>query len=113
TFHGGLVPPKSSDKFKAKVLALHGADDPFVPAAAGDEFEKGMRAADADWQLVVYGDAVHTFTNPKAGSDKSSGSAYNATADRRSWQAMKSFFGEVLDGKERSVGFPPMTIRGL
>ena len=101
TFHGGLVAPKPGDKLKAKILALHGADDPFVPAAAVDEFEKGMREANADWQLVVYGDAVHTFTNPKAGSDKSSGSAYNATADRRSWQAMKTFFGEVLDGKER------------
>jgi len=99
SFHGGLVAPKSGDKFKAKILALHGADDPFVPAAAVDDFEKGMRDSGTDWQLVVYGDAVHTFTNPKAGNDKSTGSAYNAAADRRSWQAMKTFFGEVFGGK--------------
>jgi dienelactone hydrolase len=99
SFHGGLVAPKESDKVKAKILALHGADDPFVPAEALAAFEKGMRDAKADWQLVSYGDAVHTFTNPAAGNNKSSGSAYNEKADRRSWEHMKIFFDEIFAAK--------------
>jgi dienelactone hydrolase len=99
SFHGGLVPPKPGDKFDAKILALHGADDPFVPAEAVTAFEQGMRTSGADWQLVAYGGAVHTFTNPKAGSDSSTGSAYNEKADRRSWQAMQDFFKEIFAEK--------------
>ena len=52
-----------------------------------------------DWQLVKYGNAVHSFTNPAAGNDNSKGAAYNEKADRRSWQAMKDFFSEVFAGK--------------
>jgi dienelactone hydrolase len=59
-------------------------------------FEDEMRAAKVDWQLVKYSGAVHSFTIPDAGSDNSKGTAYNAEADRRSWQAMKAFFAEVL-----------------
>ena len=55
-----------------------------------------MRAAGVDWQLVVYGGAVHAFTNPGAGSDRSRSAAYNAEADRRSWEAMKVFFAELF-----------------
>jgi dienelactone hydrolase len=38
----------------------------------------------------------HSFTNPAAGNDKSKGAAYNASADRRSWEAMKLFFAEIF-----------------
>jgi hypothetical protein len=48
-----------------------------------------MRNAGVDWQMVSYGGAVHSFTNPDAGSDPSKGAAYNEKADRRSWEAMK------------------------
>ena len=98
TFHGGLGSPTPADgkNVKAKLLVLHGADDPFVPEAEVKGFEEEMRAAKVDWQLVKYSGAVHSFTNPEAGSDNSKGAAYNASADRRSWQAMRDFFGEVL-----------------
>jgi dienelactone hydrolase len=49
-----------------------------------------------DWQLVMYGGAVHSFTNPASGNDPSKGVAYNEKADRRSWQAMKDFFAEMF-----------------
>jgi dienelactone hydrolase len=55
-----------------------------------------MRKGKVDWQLVNYGDAVHAFTNPDAGTDNSKGAAYNAAADRRSWQAMQAFFSELF-----------------
>ena len=98
SFHGGLGTsiPAQPGAVKAKVLALHGADDPFVPPAEVAAFEEEMRKARVDWQLVAYGGAVHSFTDWDAGSDNSKGSAYNEHADRRSWEAMKQFFAELL-----------------
>lgn len=97
SFHGGLDSPKPEDgkKIKAKVLALHGADDPFVSAADLAAFESEMRNNKVDWQLVKYGGAVHSFTEKTAGTDNSKGAAYNADADRRSWQAFKDFLKET------------------
>jgi dienelactone hydrolase len=98
SFHGGLATPHPEDakNVKGKVLALHGADDPFVPADEVAGFEDEMRKARVDWELVKYGGAVHGFTNPDAGKDPSKGVAYNESADRRSWEAMKDFFAEVF-----------------
>jgi dienelactone hydrolase len=56
-----------------------------------------MRDAGVDWQMVFYGGAVHGFTNLEAGSDPSRGVAYDEKADRRSWEAMKSFFSEIFE----------------
>jgi dienelactone hydrolase len=78
------------------VLVLHGADDPAVPPEQVIAFQDEMRKANVDWQMVCYGGAVHSFTNPDAGSDPSRGSAYNEKTDRRSWEAMKFFFGEIF-----------------
>ncbi len=55
-----------------------------------------MRQGGVDWQLVAYGGAVHSFTDCNAGNDNSKGAAYNANADRRSWEAMKQFFAELF-----------------
>jgi dienelactone hydrolase len=98
SFHGGLSTPNPADakNIKGKVLALHGADDPFVPDPEVLAFQKEMRDAKVDWQLVAYGGAVHSFTDRSAGNDNSKGSAYNAQADLRSWREMKMFFDEVL-----------------
>lgn len=98
SFHGGLNTPTPMDakNIKAKILALHGADDPYVPVAEVQAFEKEMTDAKVDWQLVKYSGAVHAFTNPAAGNDNSKGAAYNANADKRSWVAMKSFLEEVF-----------------
>jgi dienelactone hydrolase len=98
SFHGGLDSPTPADgkNIKAKVLALHGADDPYVPAADVLAFLEELRAAKVDWQFVAYGGAVHAFTNPAAGTDNSKGAAYNANADRRSWEAATTFFNEVF-----------------
>ena len=98
SFHGGLNTPTPVDAkdIKAKVLACHGADDPFVPPDEVLAFEKEMRDAKVDWQLVAYGNAVHSFTDKSAGNDNAKGAAYNAEADVRSWAAMKTFLDEVL-----------------
>jgi dienelactone hydrolase len=98
SFHGGLGTPTPEDakNIRSKVLALHGADDPFVPPQEVAGFEKEMRDAKVDWQLVAYGNSVHSFTDKGAGNDNSKGSAYNEKADQRSWEAMKSLFAEIL-----------------
>src|SRR5262245_43686892 len=98
SFHGALNTPTPTDarNIKAKVLALHGADDPFVPPKEVSEFEDEMRQGKVDWQLAAYGGAVHSFTDWNAGNDNSKGSAYNERADRRSWEAMKQFFAELF-----------------
>lgn len=98
SFHGGLDTPNPADakNIRAKVLALHGADDPFVPPAQVSVFQEEMRRAGVDWQMVSYGGAVHSFTNPEAGNDPARGAAYNERADRRSWEAMKQFFAEIF-----------------
>jgi dienelactone hydrolase len=59
-------------------------------------FEEEMRSANVDWQLVKYGGAVHGFTHWEAGNDNKSGMAYNEKADKRSWEDMKRFFGEIF-----------------
>jgi dienelactone hydrolase len=98
SFHGGLDTPDPNDakNIKAKVLVLTGADDPNVPPSQVLAFAEEMRKARVDWQLVMYGGAVHSFTNPASGNDPSKGVAYNEKADRRSWQAMKDFFAEIF-----------------
>jgi dienelactone hydrolase len=98
SFHGGLDSPTPADgkNIKCKVLACHGADDPFVPAKDLAAFESEMRDHKVDWQLISYGGAVHSFTQPMAGNDNSKGAAYNEAADRRSWEAMKQFLAELF-----------------
>jgi len=98
SFHGGLDTPTPEDakNIRGKVLVLHGGDDPSVPPKQVDAFQEEMRKGGVDWQFVSYGGAVHRFTNPEAGSDNSMGRAYNERADRRSWEAMKSFFAETF-----------------
>ena len=101
SFHGGLDSPTPADgkNIKTKVLVLHGADDPFVPAKDIDAFTKELNEAKVDWQMVYYSGAVHAFTQKEAGSDNARGAAYNENADRRSWAAMKAFFEETLGTK--------------
>lgn len=98
SFHGGLdsLNPNDAKNIKGKVLALHGGDDPFVPAEQVAAFQDEMRKANVDWDMVVYGGAVHSFTNPDAGNDNSKGAAYNEKADKRSWEDMKQFFSEIF-----------------
>jgi len=102
SFHGGLdsKTPADAKQITGTVLALHGADDPYVPATEVAGFMEEMRAAKVDWQLVAYGGTVHAFTNPAAGSDPSKGAAYQAKADARSWAAMKASFDEAFAAKK-------------
>ena len=98
SFHGGLDSPTPADgkNIKAKVLALHGADDPYVPAKDVAAFESEMKSSGVDYVLIKYPGAVHSFTHKAAGNDNSKGAAYNADADRDSWFQMEQFLKRLF-----------------
>jgi len=99
SFHGSLDTPNPADakNIKCKVLVLHGGDDPNVTPEQVLAFWQAMRQAGVNWQINVYGGAVHSFTNPASGNDPSKGAAYNSQADKRSWRAMQDFFDEIFN----------------
>ena len=97
SFHGLFHPPKLGPQppITAKVLILHGYDDPMAKPDSVVAIAQELTQAKADWQLHAYGGTSHAFTNPEANSPDH-GLLYNATADRRSWVAMKNFLEEAL-----------------
>ena len=102
SFHGGLDSPNPADgkSITAKVLVLHGAADRYEKPADLAAFQQELADAKVDWQLVEYGGAVHCFTDRTAGSDPSTGCAYDPAADARSWAAMRTFFDEIFAAKK-------------
>lgn len=97
SFHGGLNSPTPNDaeSIKARVLVLHGTDDPFVPPSEVAEFEREMKVGLVNYQLIQYPGAVHGFTNP-ANTGAIPGALYNKQADDSSWEQMQSFFAEIF-----------------
>ncbi len=98
SFHGGLGKDatRAIDIIIPKILVLHGADDPYESKDEIDDFQNEMRSSGADWQMIFYANAVHSFTDINAGNDNSKGAAYNEIAEKRSWEAMLNFLKEVL-----------------
>lgn len=98
SFHGLFGQPGNTagNTIRAKVLALHGWDDPMVTpdqvVALGEE----LTGMGADWQIHGYGNTVHAFSNPEA-DDPDFGTVYSPDADRRSWISMRNFLSELFD----------------
>jgi len=96
SFHGMLKPSGLTEpKIRAKVLMLHGYDDPLAPPEDVLAVAREFTEAGADWQLHAYGQTVHAFTNPVA-QNRAGGMQYDESADRRSWHALEEFLGEAL-----------------
>ncbi len=102
SFHGGLDTPNPADakNIKGSVLVLHGANDPFQTREKVEALQDEMRNAGVDWEVNIYGNAEHSFTNPEADSLGIKGVAYNEKADKRSWESMKTFFKEIFKEKQ-------------
>lgn len=101
SFHGSLtaVKPAGPGGIKARILVLHGADDTFTPAEQVEAFEQEMKAAGADFRVIVYPGAMHSFTNPDA--DRYARKykmplGYSAGADRESWAELAKFLAELF-----------------
>jgi dienelactone hydrolase len=99
--HGSLHTPTPAQPgdIKAKVLVHHGALDPHVPMTQVSAFVEEMNRADADWQIVLYGGAMHGFTHEQATGRDTPGVAYDAQTDARSSAAIEVFFREVFENE--------------
>ena len=84
-----------NDGIKAKVLCLHGHDDPMVPPEQVLAFETEMTEAKADWQVYTYGNTTHAFTNPAA-NNPAFGTVYKESAEKRAYQALDNFLTEIF-----------------
>ncbi|MDP9139913.1 MAG: dienelactone hydrolase family protein [Pseudomonadota bacterium] len=98
TFHAGLIAEVDGDagRVKAKVLICNGADDTMVKPEVLDAVIGEFRRDGVDWQLIHYGNTVHSFTNPDADERGVANFRYSAVAERRSWAAMRGFMEEVF-----------------
>ena len=103
SFHGMLAAqqPMKPGAFAGRILVATGGADPFVPAEQVDAFKREMEAAGAHYEVVVYPDAKHGFTNPAAtesGAKFSMPLAYDAAADAASWQKLTELLKQVWPG---------------
>lgn len=100
SFHGGLGAAEGmgakKESLKAKLLVLHGADDPYVPGKEVAAFKEEIKTANGEMKFIAYPGAVHAFTQTGAGNDNSKGAAYNKSADEKSWNAMQEFFKTIF-----------------
>ncbi|HEV7620449.1 MAG TPA: dienelactone hydrolase family protein [Flavisolibacter sp.] len=100
SFHGdlsGVAPDKKL--LKAKILVCHGGADQFVGPQVVDKFKHQMDSIGADYTFKVYPNATHAFTNPAAtelGKKFNMPIAYNAEADKNSWNDMMDFFKKIF-----------------
>ena len=97
-FHPGLTgqPEKDDRKIGCKVMVCAGVDDPLIPSEARERFIKLMKDVGADWQLLTYGRAGHSFTDKSVDQLNMPGFGYNAEADKRSWSSMRALFDETM-----------------
>ncbi len=98
SFHGSLVTPPEdiSSDIPARMLILHGASDPMTEKKSIPDYLTAMEKSGIDWQMVIYGGAKHSFTNPNADEVEMDALAYSKSADQRSWAHMKLFFDELF-----------------
>ncbi|AGA91169.1 dienelactone hydrolase-like enzyme [Thioflavicoccus mobilis 8321] len=98
SFHGPLTPAANTKPgdIKASILVAHGEDDSFVPSEQIAVFKAALDAAQADWQMIIYGGARHAFTNPNADSYGIDNVRYDPLAAKRSWALMRVFLDEVF-----------------
>ncbi len=101
SFHGLLSAPANTagNTVAAKVLVLHGWDDPMATPDAVEALATELTAMRADWQVHAYGNTMHAFTNPAA-DDAAHGTQYMRSADDRSWVAMQNFLDELFGQQE-------------
>ncbi|AUW59263.1 dienelactone hydrolase [Sphingobium sp. SCG-1] len=98
SFHGLLTTmrPATSGRIRARLAVFTGARDPLVPALDVATFQQEMSAAEADWQMTVYDNALHSFTNPDVDQLNDPRMAYDDAAHRLSWNALIDFLDASL-----------------
>lgn len=109
--HGNLDTPTSNtvSPITAEILVLHGADDPYVPWEHVSAFRKEMQDKHTQWELAVFGNAVHAFSQKESGNDPSKGFAYNEAADKESWTLTRKFLERLLQRRLEATPIPLST----
>ena len=96
SIHGIFAPGDvPNEEIKAKVVCLHGHDDPMVPPEQVLAFETEMNEAGVDWQVHAYGQTMHAFTNPAA-NNPDFGTVYSEVAEKRTYQSLANFLEEIF-----------------
>jgi dienelactone hydrolase len=87
SFHGLLSTsmPALPGTVHGQVAIYTGGKDPYAPAEHVMALQQEMAAAGAHFQVMVFNEACHAFTDPNAGAMGREGVAYDAIADRVSW----------------------------
>ena len=100
SIHGSLATSRAAEPgaVRARLLVCHGALDPHVPLADVTAFAGEMNGAGADWQLIMYGGAMHGFTHADARPGAVPGVGYDEQADHRSFAAVRAFLAEAFGG---------------
>lgn len=104
SFHGGLSTehPAEPGKVNARVASFTGEDDPMIPATQVADFRQEMEKAGVAFKAVTYPGAKHSFTNPDAdkfGQEFKLPLAYNAAADKASWDEGLAFLADAFKAK--------------
>ncbi len=86
------VVPGTPCNIKGRVLAIHGSADPITPKSMMDAFEEEMTKANVDWQVMMFGGAVHSFCDPTADAGPT---RYDGRLCRKSYMLMRDFFTET------------------
>lgn len=81
---------------KGSILILHGNEDPLVPDEDLKRVREEFTKAKVDWQIHIYGNTKHAFTNPMA-NDPEGGIMYSEISAKRSWRSMQNFFSDIFN----------------
>jgi len=104
SFHGVLTNAMGGQKAKTVPIAksihgaaliLHGYDDPMMTPEDLAHYQKELNDAHVDWQLNIYGQTTHAFTNPEADMPDQ-GLKYKSISSERAFQSMRQFFKEIF-----------------
>jgi len=98
SYHGGLASVQSaqSGTTRPKALILAGAQDTSISDAAVSALTDDLESVEASFEITRYGSGVvHSFTHWGMAMPQM-GSAYDATADFRSWYATTKFLEEIF-----------------
>lgn len=101
SFHGILptTAPAVPAEVKADVIAFHGDADQFVSAEQVEQFKQLMKNAHANFEVITYPNAKHSFTVPEADAKAKEFNiplGYNEEADKDSWVKLQDFFKKIF-----------------
>ena len=91
--HAKLAPIAAG--VKGQLLLLHGDLDPMVSQEDLARLRRNLTEKEVDWQLHIFGGAMHAFTNPMA-QNPEAGTVYHPSACQRAFELADAHFAASL-----------------